>query len=199
MTDNTMSEESDQAGLPGAPTPPATEAAFRIALDFIAVAADPREARKRLKGYYGALTAADAAQKNLLAAASEFEAFRSTAADALAARERAVRGREVKVSVAEENLRDRERGLIEQASELRRQDMILRRRVMTLARIEAPGPLQEFPGWKQISADLLNVELDLVDEAEVAIERVEHAPADSTLRRATYHPRRSTRRVSAEA
>jgi hypothetical protein len=171
-------------------------------LDFIAVAADPREARKRLKGYYGALTAADAAQKNLLAAASEFEAFRSTAADALAARERAVRGREVKVSVAEENLRDRERGLIEQASELRRQDMILRRRVMTLARIEAVDErMQSLPGWKQISAELLNAEqLDLADEAEAVTERPEGMPENVTLSQ-TFHRagRRSTRRVAAEA
>ena len=66
MTENDVSEESDQVESPDtgqSRSPPVNEAALGIALHFIAVAADPREARKRLKGYYEALTAADAAQK----------------------------------------------------------------------------------------------------------------------------------------
>jgi len=200
MDNSTVSEEPvDQAELPGAPTPPATEAAFRIALDFIAVAADPREARKRLKGYYGALTAADAAQKNLVAASSEFEAFRSKAADDLAAREQAVRGREVKVSVAEQTVHERQADLVAQGAALRREDAILKRRIMLLGRLDAPGPLQDTPTWKEIAGELLNADqLDLVDEAESITERLAGMPEDVTLTQ-TFHRagRRSTRRVEA--
>jgi hypothetical protein len=201
IMDNQMNgDEPDEAGVeqPGAPPSPATEAAFRIALDFIAVAADPREARKRLKGYYGALTAVDAAQKNLVAASSEFEAFRSKAADDLAAREQAVRGREVKVSVAEEGLREREADLSRRYAEHQRADTILKRRVMLLARLDAPGPLQSTPSWKQISAELFNAEqLDLADEAEAVTEQPAGLPENVTLTRTFHKRRQSARRVEA--
>jgi hypothetical protein len=205
MDNSTVSEEPvDQAEVPGVPPAAVTEAAAFTALtDLLAVIADPREHKRRLRGFHEALTAADAAQKNLVAASSEFEAFRSKAADDLAAREQAVRGREVAVSVAEENLRDRERGLIEQSAELRRQDMILRRRTMLLARLDAVDErMQTLPTWKQIASELLNAEsLDLVDEMASITEQPAGLPQNSTLTRTTFHRagRRSTRRLPAEA
>ena len=200
-----MSEESDQAGLPeiGQPqSPPAPEAAFRAAFDLIALAADPRAFKARLRGLHEALSAVDQAHKKLVAAQSEFAVYEENTRGKLGEREAAVRGREAAASVAEETLRDRERGLIEQAAELRRQDMILRRRVMTLARIEAVNErMQALPTWKQIASELLNVEqLDLVDEAEAVTVQPDGLPAAVTLTQ-TFHRagRRSTRRVQAEA
>jgi hypothetical protein len=198
-----MSEESDQAGLPDigqSQSPPVPEAAFRAAFDLIALAADPRAFKARLRGLHEALSAVDQAHKKLVAAQSEFAVYEEKTRGKLGEREAAVRGREVAASVAEETLRERERGLIEQAAEIRRQDMILRRRVMTLARLDAVNErMQALPTWKQIASELLNVEqLDLVDEAEAVTVQPDGLPAAVTLTQ-TFHRagRRSTRRVEA--
>jgi hypothetical protein len=179
---------------------PATESAFELFKNLLALVANEKAFKVRLAGLHRALAAADEAQKRLLSAQSEFAVYEENARGKLGEREAAVRGREVAVSVAEQTVHERQADLVAQGAALRREDAILKRRTMVLGRLDAPGPLQDMPSWKEIAGELLNAEsLDLVDEAEVAIERVEHAPADSTLRRATYHPRRSTRRVSAEA
>jgi hypothetical protein len=202
MENDAMGEDLNETATEpsGVPPPAVTEAAFSVLTDLLAVIADPREARKRLRGYHEALVAADEAQKRLLSAQSEFAVHEEKTRGKLGEREAAVRAREVAVSTTEETLRERERGLIEQAAEIRRQDMILRRRVMTLARLDAVNErMQALPTWKQIASELLNAEqLDLVDEAEAVTGRLAGMPENVTLTQ-TFHRagRRSTRRVEA--
>jgi hypothetical protein len=110
MESDAMTE--DEKGItssdtPGALTPPVNAAALDIALHFIAVAADPREARKRLKGYYEALTAADAAQKNLVAAQTEFALFEERTRRELTDRAASLRKRELKIAADEGALEQR--------------------------------------------------------------------------------------------
>ena len=183
----------------GVPPPAVTEAAFSVLTDLLAVIADPREARKRLRGYHEALVAADAAQKRLLSAQTEFAVYEEKTRGKLGEREAAVRAREVAVSVAEQTVHERQADLVAQGAALRREDAILKRRIMLLARLDAPGPLQSMPSWKEIAGELLNAEqLDLVDEAEAVTARPDGMPAAVTLTQ-TFHRagRRSTRRVEA--
>jgi hypothetical protein len=197
-----MSEESDQAGLPDigqSQSPPVPEAAFRAAFDLIALAADPRAFKARLRGLHEALSAVDQAHKKLVAAQSEFAIYEEKTRGKLGEREAAVRGREVAASVAEQTVHERQADLVAQGAALRREDAILKRRIMLLARLDAPGPLQDTPTWKEIAGELLNADqLDLVDEAESITERLAGMPENVTLTQ-TFHRagRRSTRRVEA--
>jgi hypothetical protein len=205
MEIDTMGEESDQAELPDtgqSPSPPVPEAAFTTLTDLLAIIADPREHKRRLRGYHEALTAADEAQRRLLSAQTEFSVHEDKTRTQLKEREVAVRAREVAASVAEETLREHQAGLVKQGAEIRRQDLILRRRVMVLARLDAVDErMQSLPSWKQISAELLNAEqLDLADEAEAVTERPAGIPENVTLTQTMHRGgRRSARRVSAEA
>jgi hypothetical protein len=197
-----MSEESDQAGLPDigqSQSPPVPEAAFRAAFDLIALAADPRAFKARLRGLHEALSAVDQAHKKLVAAQSEFEVYQTKVRAELDERVKRVAAREAAARDAGETLRDREAELVRQFAELRRADAILKRRTMVLGRLDAPGPLQDTPTWKEIAGELLNADqLDLVDEAESITERLAGMPENVTLTQ-TFHRagRRSTRRVEA--
>jgi hypothetical protein len=185
------------SGVPLGAVPEA--AAFTTLTDLLAVIADPREHKRRLRGLHEALVAADAAQRQLLSAQSEFAVHEEKTRAQLKEREAAVRAREVAVSVAEQTVHERQADLVAQGAALRREDAILKRRTMVLGRLDAPGPLQDTPTWKEIAGELLNADqLDLVDEAESITERLAGMPEDVTLTQ-TFHRagRRSTRRVEA--
>jgi hypothetical protein len=200
MESDAMGETATEpSGAPLGAVPEA--AAFTALTDLLAVIADPREHKRRLRGFHEALTAADAAQRQLLSAQSEFAVHEEKTGAQLKEREAAVRAREVAVSVAEQTVHERQADLVAQGAALRREDAILKRRIMLLARLDAPGPLQSMPSWKEIAGELFAAErLDLVDEAEVATERPDGMPAAVTLTQ-TFHKagRRSARRVQAEA
>jgi hypothetical protein len=203
MESDAMGEEPDQADLPDtgqSQSPLLPAAADYAALDrLVRVVLDARMVRKNLRELRDATATSNASREALAADRAAFDQYTDQAKAALAKREHAVVSRETAAQIAEEGVRERELGLIEQAAELRRQDMILRRRILLVARLDAPGPLQDFPSWKQISAELLNAEqLDLVDEAEAVTERPAGLPAAVTLTRTTYRTgRRSARRVEA--
>jgi hypothetical protein len=202
MESGEMSEELDQAestDIGQSQSPPVPEAAFRAVLDLIALVASPRDFKQRVRGYHEALVAADAAQKRLLSAQTEFAVHEEKTLAKLGEREAAVRAREAAVSVAEQTVHERQADLVAQGAALRREDAILKRRIMLLARLDAPGPLQGMPSWKEIAGELLNAEqLDLVDEAEAVTVQPDGMPAAVTLTQ-TFHRagRRSTRRVEA--
>jgi hypothetical protein len=205
MENDAMGEDlNETAAEPsGVPSPAVTEAAAFTALtDLLAVIADPREHKRRLRGYHEALVAADEAQKRLLSAQSEFEVYQTKVRAELTKREQSAVVRETAAIRAEASAAERGRGLIEQAAELRRADAILKRRTMVLARLDAVDErMQALPTWKEISGALLNAEsLDLVDEMDAVTEQPAGMPAAVTLTQ-TFHRagRRSTRRLPAEA
>jgi hypothetical protein len=168
--------------------------------DFIAVnrliglILDPRIARKTLRELREAVTASNTAREALQRERQSFEEHARKTTAELEERTKAAAAREVAAHLAEEGVRDREHGLIEQSAELRRQDTILRRRVIVLARLDAPGPLQDMPSWRQIAAELLAVEDNPEPEMDTVIVRPDGMPPNVSLTRSVPTGRRSARR-----
>jgi hypothetical protein len=199
MDDERNPNETDVDRSEAEQLTPATESAFELFKNLLALVANEKAFKVRLAGLHRALQAADETHKKLVAAQTEFAVYEEKTRGKLGEREAAVRAREVAVSVAEQTVHERQADLVAQGAALRREDAILKRRIMLLARLDAPGPLQDTPTWKEIAGELLNAEqLDLVDEAESITERLAGMPENVTLTQ-TFHRagRRSTRRVEA--
>ena len=106
MTDDCGGHEETEAEQLSAPAPPpATEASFAAVFDLIALVADPREARKRLRGYHEALVAVDQAQKQLLSAQTEFETYQTKIRTELEEQAALLERRRVAVHAAEQDLK----------------------------------------------------------------------------------------------
>jgi signal transduction histidine kinase len=195
-----QAEPVDTGPQPQSPLLPAP-ADFIAVNRLIGLILDPRIARKTLRELREAVTASNTAREVLQRERENFDEHERIVRAELTKREQSAVARETAAIKAEASAAERERGLIERGAALRREDLILKKRIAVLAGFshEMNVPLRAPMSWRDVAAELMQA-ADLVadkPEMEAVTERVEHAPADSTLRRTRYQPRaRSMRRVT---
>ena len=204
MDDAPVSDKSAEAEQPAPGTvsvPPPTEASFAAVFDLIALVADPRAARKQLRGYHEAMVAADQAQKNLVAAQTEFSVYEEKTRAELAAERTAIEDLRVKVYSAEQDLKAREDSRAERYATFHRDDATLRRRAAVIAKLELndhhlDSGLVDMPSWRQLVEALLEVGPPAEPESDSVTRRPDNAAEGTTLMQSFHTPRKSMRRVT---
>jgi hypothetical protein len=204
IDDNDDHEDRDEAEQQLVPSAPAAEAAFEVFRNLLALVSNERAFKVRLAGIHKGLTALDEEKRKLVAAQTEFAEHETVTRAELAEQAAAIDKRRLVVHQAEGDLQRREGDLAADRAELNRQDHILKRRAMGIARMDPPGPLQDQPSWSVLVAELAGAGNDWLrsePEFEGLTHTVEDAPAHLSVRQTTFQPRKaprsSARRVEA--
>ena len=168
--------------------------AFAAVLTILAAAADPKATARHVRQLESAKAAADAALADLAGQSEKFRAYEATTRAELEAKTEALGKREVALHVAEGDLKRREVALAAATEGLSQREMRAKRRLMALAGIEEPGPLQDKPTWRMLANELLQIERDphypAADVDGVETVRPDFVPAASTLTQ-TWRSRRA--------
>jgi hypothetical protein len=195
MTDDDQDQAQDQS-VSGTPAP--TADAFLQVFALIDLVRNEAAFHRKLRGLAKALESANAAQKQLVVAASEFEAYQTKTRAELDERETAVRAREVAAYTSELELKERAASLPARYREVSRQEARLKEHLILLAGLDAPGPLQSEPSWYRIGEALMAEHPRPEPEFETVTVRPADAPEGSTLTQTFHRPyKRSARRAEA--
>jgi hypothetical protein len=167
-----------------------TGTASEDVLTLIRLVSDPKACEARVRELTKVQEATAAAEKKFAAGS---EVTRQELAD-LERQKGALRDREVKIAQGEAALLQRHHELVEMARKINDRDSQERRRVLTLMGLDHEiGPLQDLPSWVELDRRIGTADPHFgnTPAAEMTLTEVEHAPAGSTLRRATPVTRRS--------
>jgi hypothetical protein len=185
-------DDQDQAADQPVSSGPAPDT-FAAVLSLLALLRDEGALHRKLRGLAKALESASAAQKQLVAAQTEFAVFEENTRSALNERETAVSAREVKAYMAEQGLKAREDQVGTRHAEIDRAETRLKKRTMIIGSLDVPGPLQSQPSWHQIAAALVDEHPHPEPEFELSTRRPPDAPEHLTVAQTTFHTPRHGR------